>query len=1766
MDPLPLIAFSLRIPSRMAAALTSAYALSSLQILSIRYLSHYLRTSRPLPAAHMVVNILAASQAALATRFARADAYPRPFEGVPYDHTLDGLPVLAGSLGALSCRLVAPPWPLHDVAALEGSGNARGTWEGEGVASELFVAEVVRVERTGGEGGGTCDRCCTIGEEHSKFASSTDEPSRFNAGREHVLKFFGKYTKLSTDKIEKEVPSFYLNFPFLFKYLSPLLDLRVSEERKTAVEERLKIFHVMIPQYGVGRITLGSHLKPIEIFDELGLFGFLGLVFFPEGHDTLSRGAIMQHLMTKLCMASYLSGPGTYWTKLFRSASSRPMLDITQTVYVAPVANLESLQNMEERQFVLCGISEDFDCIGGESAPAEPDQPLFHPCKCSGTIRYIHQDCLKEWLTHSRKKTCDVCKYPYSFTKVYSENMPERLPIYLILREVPRQVASAVLFILRTALVATVWLAALPYATIWTWRTYFALGNMIAWWISALPQPEPITDFYGRPVVANTTANTTTNGTANSTEAVSLEQLVAAQEPVASSLFAHPLYRSISSDIFSGQVIASFIVLTCVAVFLLREWINQNARPGIFDERDAQFDAAAPEAPPAAAPPPVIRQPAAHHLEAPRMPRPPSPPPMVPDANHRAQLRRDREIQDPVQPTAGPSRVKKPRTRESRPGSDDGSIANLPHSNKGKEKAPLLWKPRKVQLREGSSDRGMGNHKPRAVSAKARLEDWEKMRDPMHFASDRANDIPVTEFTFRANGPAYPSPPAKYSSIGRSRSADPPDEPPIEALPFAIVPRATTSTSVPAGPPHPVSPASSSRTHSSSTSPERFSSPPEDGVLTPVAMEPPPWTQQFAIGTKPPEEPAAVSPSGLRRPPLPAVTLPPSPPRPSDPAVTSLQNVRGSTPMESPSLATYRAPEELGAEPQGYFVHDDADGAEQEYFDEEEHRHYFRDPEEAEEEAEDDEDDDEDSQHWQDGDMDFAEVGDDGEAVHILDEVQGDMADDELDEGEWMDEEVVHEEEAVADAPEVGQAQQPDRPAPQEGVFWIDDIAALQNVNGPDGGEGGNGRRERRGPRVQFDQPFAEVGPQEDFDQEVNVEDDMDGALEAIGLRGPLVSVLQNAILMTIILDATIGLGIWLPFTIGKSTALLSLAEFSSSISLTARCLQYNRTSIFASKVMDQIAPTPAASAAVSEVQSTSSSLYRLLEEDTTVMRYAEPYFHPESKEAWISLATGDTPNDKMFAVLLGYAVVGLLLAIYLNILTVGSMRSAGRAVRHAVRQQLLVVKVATFIIIELVTFPLGCGVMLDICTVWLFPQGSFGMRAAFLVYAPVTAVFYHWVVGTMFMYQFAVLLSGCRTIMRPGAMWFIKDPQDQNFHPIRDILERPTFVQIRKLLFSAVIILLRIALGASAHKLCSEPLSEVPVDLIMLQLVLPYTMDEFHPRATLRKFGTGVWRYLASRLRLSSYMFGGRYPLEEFTPKEWNWRFLVDQNALAEVEHTMDGSFLRVPNNDNVALVKDSPATVEVLEDGTPVDEEARKLIDAQNREAQKNKRQVHDGYSFVVGFYLLWGCYLFGGAVERFDKRRQRRWVEDEERGDWTFFAVKRGLLWLSQAAYMITTLGIVLPTLLGIVIELYIVHPIRHTAHPNVEPRIRLVDMWALGVMYAKIMLRVLNTQRRPADGIVYGIERIHRLGFMHMDPFAATVQVFRPLATGLLAMILFPAALVWGVTRLLHLPVDENLLSAIRDQEFLVEMRLRNLEPEKEAPPQTTGATEAVEVEA
>ena len=61
-------------------------------------------------------------------------------------------------------------------------------------------------------------------------------------------------------------------------------------------------------------------------------------------------------------------------------------------------------------------------------------------------------------------------------------------------------------------------------------------------------------------------------------------------------------------------------------------------------------------------------------------------------------------------------------------------------------------------------------------------------------------------------------------------------------------------------------------------------------------------------------------------------------------------------------------------------------------------------------------------------------------------------------------------------------------------------------------------------------------------------------------------------------------------------------------------------------------------------------------------------------------------------------------------------------------------------------------------------------------------------------MFHFAVFVSQCRDIVRHGVMWFIRDPNDPQFHPIKEILDRPVWTQLKKIgasgiMYSAMIV-----------------------------------------------------------------------------------------------------------------------------------------------------------------------------------------------------------------------------------------------------------------------------------------------------------------------------------------------------------------------------------------
>lgn len=45
------------------------------------------------------------------------------------------------------------------------------------------------------------------------------------------------------------------------------------------------------------------------------------------------------------------------------------------------------------------------------------EKPVINPCKCKGSSKYIHEDCLSSWiltLDPEIEKKCEVCKYAYN--------------------------------------------------------------------------------------------------------------------------------------------------------------------------------------------------------------------------------------------------------------------------------------------------------------------------------------------------------------------------------------------------------------------------------------------------------------------------------------------------------------------------------------------------------------------------------------------------------------------------------------------------------------------------------------------------------------------------------------------------------------------------------------------------------------------------------------------------------------------------------------------------------------------------------------------------------------------------------------------------------------------------------------------------------------------------------------------------------------------------------------------------------------------------------------------------------------------------------------------------------------------------------------------------------------------------------------------------------------------------------------------------------
>ncbi|KAL7870079.1 hypothetical protein AOLI_G00140670 [Acnodon oligacanthus] len=82
-------------------------------------------------------------------------------------------------------------------------------------------------------------------------------------------------------------------------------------------------------------------------------------------------------------------------------------------------SNPETLRRITERLLEEESDEEDEDvCRICQCKGTSPTNPLLSPCQCSGSLQYIHHDCLKRWIQTKIKsgaelsgvKTCELCK------------------------------------------------------------------------------------------------------------------------------------------------------------------------------------------------------------------------------------------------------------------------------------------------------------------------------------------------------------------------------------------------------------------------------------------------------------------------------------------------------------------------------------------------------------------------------------------------------------------------------------------------------------------------------------------------------------------------------------------------------------------------------------------------------------------------------------------------------------------------------------------------------------------------------------------------------------------------------------------------------------------------------------------------------------------------------------------------------------------------------------------------------------------------------------------------------------------------------------------------------------------------------------------------------------------------------------------------------------------------------------------------------------
>ncbi|XP_039646005.1 E3 ubiquitin-protein ligase MARCHF6-like isoform X1 [Perca fluviatilis] len=491
-----------------------------------------------------------------------------------------------------------------------------------------------------------------------------------------------------------------------------------------------------------------------------------------------------------------------------------------------------------------------------------------------------------------------------------------------------------------------------------------------------------------------------------------------------------------------------------------------------------------------------------------------------------------------------------------------------------------------------------------------------------------------------------------------------------------------------------------------------------------------------------------------------------------------------------------------------------------------------------------------------------------------------------------------------------------------------------------------------------------------------------------------------------------------------------------------------------------------------------------------------------------------------------------------------------------------IVVKVSLLVVVEIGVFPLICGWWLDICSLEMF-DASLKDRELSFKSAPGTTMFLHWLVGMVYVFYFASFILLLREVLRPGVLWFLRNLNDPDFNPVQEMIHLPIYRHLRRFILSVVvfgsIVLLMLWLPIRLIKLLlptflpynvmlysDAPVSELSLELLLLQVVLPALLEQGHTRQWLKGL-VRAWTVSAGYLLdLHSYLLGEQEDTDANQPVNNN------NNNPPPGHHN---------NNNNPAPAGEGlhAAHQAILQQGGPVGFQpyhrplrfpfrivlliafmcitllvaslvcltlpvftGRWLMSFWT-----GSSKIHELYTAACGLYVCW--LSIRGVTVLLAWMPQGRTVIARKVQEWTLMFVQ-----ILKTLVVALLVAGVIPLLLGLLFELVIVAPLRVPLDQT--PLFYPWQDWALGVLHAKIIAAI--TLMGPQWWLKTVIEQVYANGIRNIDLQFIIRKLAAPVISVLLLSLCVPYVIAAGVVPAVGVTPEMEILMQRRIYPFLL----------------------------